>query len=318
MHRGSFQFQQESSSNTRSHDVISNIFRKNHDGVVKALHQREGNKQDYTSQDESPTLNTCSNISRPKVATVFGMKTVKDSTKSYSSDGETSNPSWLSNASMVQTTKKHHYKKKKQVVLSFNDDITICFTISRKEISTQEHSNAWYTRDEYETMTNECLKQISKLDRGESLHFSKKYCPRGLESHTKIKALGKSRNRYLAYQAVLDEQEDRQRKRQERKATFDHQYNEDAAAIAKVYSSISSSCQLWAHVVGLADQREAEEIQEEETEQSLMMIMIQRPTVISLSSSSILQSFQQEEVPPLGRLLSNLVLQERLELARAA
>ena len=84
------------------------------------------------------------------------------------------------------------------------------------------------------------------LNRGELLK-DKKYCARGLETHTKTRSRTKSMTRVLACQVVLQEQD-----RQWREGIR----HEDA--IAYVYHSASASCQLWANVVGLEDQKEAE------------------------------------------------------------
>lgn len=83
-----------------------------------------------------------------------------------------------------------------------------------------------------------------------------KHCSRGLETHTRKTAKIKSINRSDALTAVLDEQ-DRQ--------LFDcpdqsnyrfFQLDDDAIRI--VYHRVTSSSQLWAHQVGLQDQRDAE------------------------------------------------------------
>ncbi len=177
-------------------------------------------------------------------------------------------------------------KERKDKKLSFCNKVDIRFIISRQDISTQEHKDTWYSREEHEAISQSCSKQISKLDRGETLK-DKKYCARGLECHTRIRTLSKTINRCLAYQAVLEEQ-DRQHR-----AGIVHE-----AALERVYSAISSSCQLWAHAVGLADQREAREILDESREQ----MPWQNSAPSSLSS---------------GQRPSNLVLR-RLELARAA
>ncbi len=153
----------------------------------------------------------------------------------------------------TRTTLNHGKKNK---TLCFRDQVDIRFIITRHDISQQEHNDTWYSREEYKAISQACSKEISKMDRGEILK-DKKYCARGLEVHTRIQTLSKSMNRSLAYQAVLEEQN-----RQNQEGTI-HEVN-----LARVYCATSSSCQLWAHVVGLTDQREAQEFQNESEELS--------------------------------------------------
>ncbi len=145
-------------------------------------------------------------------------------------------------------------ERRKNIKVSFSDEVNVRFTISRQDIAPREYNNTWYSREEYEAITQSCSKQISKLDRGETLK-DKKYCARGLECHTRIRTLSKSINRSMAYKAVLEE--------------VDRQHREGIvheAALERVYCAISSSCQLWARAVGLVDEREAREIQYESKE----------------------------------------------------
>ena len=74
-----------------------------------------------------------------------------------------------------------------------------------------------------------------------------KYCTRGLEKHTRITGKLRLRNRFDALLAVLNEQHEQR---------LDGVCDDES--IARVYSLVTSSCQLWAHRVGLSDQRQAE------------------------------------------------------------
>ena len=79
-----------------------------------------------------------------------------------------------------------------------------------------------------------------------------KYCARGLESSTFQAQQAKKNNRRDAYDAVLDEQDEQ------------HESDDfDEDAIAELYHEVSASCQMWAHVVAMQDQREAELIYDE-------------------------------------------------------
>jgi hypothetical protein len=121
-------------------------------------------------------------------------------------------------------------------------------TLSRKDYTLEETEASWSSLEDRQQILRQCHKEIKKIDRGEEFK-DKKYCARGLEGRTKIGSASKAQTRALAMDAVLDEQLT--------------QWNEgvvDADAIADAYYIASSSCQLWAHIVGRRDHRAAEEI----------------------------------------------------------
>ena len=163
-------------------------------------------------------------------------------------------------AKTTQTKKKmttamkssKHVKTKKQVSFQDRDEI-LGIIGSRQDMSLEERNQIWYSREEYDQILQACSKQISMLDRGQHLK-DKKFCARGLESHTRVQAVTKSMNRCLAYQAVLFEQD--------RQSSAGVVVLDDEK-IAQLYNATSYSCQLWARAVGLADQREAQDIQDE-------------------------------------------------------
>jgi hypothetical protein len=130
----------------------------------------------------------------------------------------------------------------------FSTEPVFHFTLSRKDYTPEEIRASWFEREEYRKITKECCKQIKKMESGEVLK-DKEYCSRGLESHTRLAAISKTRNRETAINAVLDEQED------QREMVGDV----DEEDIAQRYQQTTSSCQLWASSVGLRDQRAAEE-----------------------------------------------------------
>lgn len=144
-------------------------------------------------------------------------------------------------------------REKKRV--SIETRVQVRPTISRNDITPEECNATWYSKEEYSKITESCVKQIHKLNRGELLK-GKKYCARGLEAHTNTRSLAKSMNRSLVYEAVLEEQ-DRQMR--------DGIVQDDA--LKRVYHAASSSSQLWAHVVGLQDQREADNIYDDTDEE---------------------------------------------------
>lgn len=131
-------------------------------------------------------------------------------------------------------------------VLRFAANDVVRITISRHDYTDAELEASWFQEDEYTEITMQCCKQVRKMEKGK-VFKDKKYCSRGLESLTRQAAMDKAYSRRLAFDAVLDEQ--------------DEQWQlgvVDEEAIAERYAEVSSSCQLWASVIGLRDQREAE------------------------------------------------------------
>lgn len=137
--------------------------------------------------------------------------------------------------------------------VSIDERVQVRTTIALHEMSQEEIDAVWYSPEEFHQITESCCKQIIKLNRGETLK-DKKYCARGLESHIHIRSIGKSMNRRLAYQVVFDEQE-----RQWQKGS----HNDEV--MSRVYLAASSSSCLWANVIGLADQKEADNIYDDES-----------------------------------------------------
>jgi hypothetical protein len=133
------------------------------------------------------------------------------------------------------------------LTVRFAPTTDVCPSLARKDYTPQEMRACWYQGEEYRKITKECCKQIKKMQNGEVLK-DKKYCSRGLESHTRLAAISKTLNRQTAINAVLDEQEDQWQ--------MGVGLDED---IAQRYQQTTSSCQLWASTVGLRDQRVAEE-----------------------------------------------------------
>lgn len=135
--------------------------------------------------------------------------------------------------------------------LTFSNENAIHPTLSRDDISQNEREAAWYNEEEYRVITRSCVKQIRMLERGQELR-DKKYCSRGLESHTKFGAVHKTKSRALSIDMVLNEQD-----KQIREGILDEE------SIAFVYQEVSASSQLWANTIGLRDQRAAEQVMDE-------------------------------------------------------
>jgi hypothetical protein len=128
----------------------------------------------------------------------------------------------------------------------FEEKPAVRFILSRHDYTAEELQASWYQDKEYATMTQECWKQVRKMEKGQILK-DKKYCSRGLESHTRIGTIIKSKNRKLAFSALLNGQVE-----QRQLGVVDEE------ALSQHSNQATSSCQLWATVVGLRDQQEAE------------------------------------------------------------
>jgi hypothetical protein len=128
----------------------------------------------------------------------------------------------------------------------FSIEPMLHFTLSLEDYTPEEIRASWFEGEEYNKIRKECCKQIKKMESGKILK-DKKYCSRGLESHTRLASLSKTLNRKPAVDAVLDEQDEQQ-----------HLGIVDEEIIAQRYQQTTSSCQLWATIVGLRDQRAAE------------------------------------------------------------
>jgi hypothetical protein len=114
-------------------------------------------------------------------------------------------------------------------------------TLSLKDYTPEEIQSCWYTQEGNQRIRRHCTKDIRKMNEGIKLK-DKKHCSRGLECHTTIGDAIKLRNRSLAINAVLDEQ-----MIQWDKGILD----EDS--IAAIYGMASSSCQMWANIIGRRD-----------------------------------------------------------------
>lgn len=133
-------------------------------------------------------------------------------------------------------------------LVQFNPSVTGIVIMSLHDYTPSEIAAAWYDNEEMDEITKRCVKILKKM---ESNPFkNSKYCLRGLEGHSTLGSINKRMNRSAAAAAVLDEQA--RQWRNERDGT-------DTQAIADAYRKTTSSCQMWAQVMGNRDQLTAEE-----------------------------------------------------------
>jgi hypothetical protein len=148
-------------------------------------------------------------------------------------------------ASSDDLTESFDYSEDKRAV-RFAEDPSTHYTLSRDDYMSEEMQAVWIQSEEFRKTQGDCLKQIRKMEQGKTLK-DKKYCARGLESHTRLAAISKVNNRRPAAKAVLDAQAE-----QQERGVYDDE------EIARRYQQTTSSCQLWATTVGFSDQRAAE------------------------------------------------------------
>ena len=169
---------------------------------------------------------------------------------SSSTDGETeSTVTESSSCSPNFVTRKAVTPK----AVSFLEQVAVCRILPRHDYTEDEICSAWFQEDEYQRIMKDCCKQIKKMNSGETLK-DKKYCSRGLETHTKLRSITKLQNRKVGFDAVLDAQY----------LQLKHNGVRDDAEIAEQYIYATSSCQIWANVIGLRDQRAAEALEDDD------------------------------------------------------
>jgi hypothetical protein len=149
------------------------------------------------------------------------------------------------------------------------------------QYSQEEKNDSWFTEEEYTRISNDCIKQIRKLESGTEFR-GKKYCSRGIEHHTRLGSIARLKNRSTSIHAVLDEQDRQQREGEH--------YND--MKISAAYHRCTSSSQLWANTVALRDQREAEAANFDD---ELDIFVMDRPTISALSESPPSAECAQEE-----------------------
>jgi hypothetical protein len=134
---------------------------------------------------------------------------------------------------------------KEEFRVRFSQKIHVQKTLPRTDYTPEEVEACWYNDEGNQRIYRHCNEEIRKMNEGCTVDEDKKYLSRGLEGHTTVGAINKKRNISLAINAVLDEQLN-----QWEEGIFDEN------AIAEVYRKASSSCQLWANIVGRRDHRE--------------------------------------------------------------
>ena len=131
--------------------------------------------------------------------------------------------------------------------VAFHEIVQVKEVLSLYNYTHSEISASWYNAEEMDKISQRCYNILRRHER-EAIRNKPKYCMRGLESMTSTGYISKNNNRSAAFVAVLEEQE--------------RQWNESeevkVQAISDAYRRTSSSCQMWAQVVGNRDQQAVE------------------------------------------------------------
>ncbi|CAJ1937672.1 unnamed protein product [Cylindrotheca closterium] len=133
--------------------------------------------------------------------------------------------------------------------VTINSNVQVHEILTLHEYTAIEINAAWYNVDEMDRIARKCSKILRKIDRAGSAKEESKYCIRGLETHTSLGSISKRSNRAAAKLAVFEEQA---------RQSWNKEEESDVQAISDAYRCTTSSCQMWAQVVGRRDQQEAE------------------------------------------------------------
>lgn len=132
--------------------------------------------------------------------------------------------------------------------VTINETVQCVEILSIYDYTPSEISAAWFDEAEMDQITQRCFKVLQRMECGTASKNGQKYCTRGLEGHSLLGSIGKKKARSAAVMAVLEEQA--------------RQWNEnteiDVQAISDAYTKTTSSCLLWAQVVGNRDRQAVE------------------------------------------------------------
>eukprot|EP00980_Cylindrotheca_fusiformis_P024305 scaffold11725_cov116-Cylindrotheca_fusiformis.AAC.14 len=140
-------------------------------------------------------------------------------------------------------------------IVTFSDAVEESEIPSWRDFSWEETTDYWLSEEECAKTEHRMRREIAMLEKGKILR-DKKYCSRGLERYLAKNAIPRATNIQEGLFAVLQVQYDL-RQRPER--DFDY----DDIRIAEAYQGVSSSCHMWASVIGLRDMRNAEKYLED-------------------------------------------------------
>ncbi|KAG7342973.1 hypothetical protein IV203_020918 [Nitzschia inconspicua] len=132
--------------------------------------------------------------------------------------------------------------------VSFHESVLVYPHLHYKDFSNLELSNSWYNEKEIDNIKVECMQTIQMVvnEGHHDLDSNNYWCVRGLEYRTPQGARSRRENKFLAWDAVMNEQES-----QYMMGEFDEE------AIARAYSKVTAACQEAAIALALADSKVA-------------------------------------------------------------
>lgn len=166
-----------------------------------------------------------------------------------------------------------HSKK----VVSFHDAVYVYPCLHYMNYTDRELSESWYNAQEMEEIKAECIHTL-QLVACENIHVSNNnnfWCLRGLEYRTQEGAKRRQENKYLAWDAVMSEQETQY---------MTGEFNDEA--IARTYSQVSAACREAATILALEDAKTVLQDQfTAKTASSRIRRVVSRRNIFSLPSS---------------------------------
>jgi hypothetical protein len=155
----------------------------------------------------------------------------------------------LSTSFASMTTEPTHVDK----LVAMSGTVQRRDTLTWRDFTSEEITASWISYAEFIEIEKDMRKQINRLEAGRAMR-DRKYCSRGLEQHTRANMLTRRDNIQHGVRVVLREQ-----LKQQNTGEFDDN------RIAEALHGVSSSCHIWAAVVGLRDQRDAEVYMDEDS-----------------------------------------------------
>jgi hypothetical protein len=138
-------------------------------------------------------------------------------------------------------------------------------TLSWRDFSPEEITASWLSAAEYTETEKDMMKQILRVEDGRKMS-DEQYCSRGLEQYTRANSFTRRDNIEHGVSVVLLEQ-----LKQQNTGEFDDN------RIAEALHRVSSSCHMWAAVVGLRDQRDAEKYMDEDSVEHIAALVSPHP-----------------------------------------
>jgi hypothetical protein len=126
--------------------------------------------------------------------------------------------------------------------VSFYESVIVYPHLHCKNFTEDELAVSWYSAKEMEEIKNDCIDTIRLAENDRLLESNNFWCCRGLECRTIRGAQKRRTNKFLAWDAVMNEQETQ---------SMLGEFSDEA--IARAYSKVSVASQEAAHVLALAD-----------------------------------------------------------------